>query len=143
MDGQAPDSTIALLRLLTFLFAVLGSVIAAQLYLFARSTALGRVWRPFLVGAMLLAAWSLAQFANTFFDSLFGRGQHAAMVMDLLVLLAVMHLAMGFYEMRQAYFRPDSRRQEVGVDDYDEYGRPIVPAEPKPEPADDAGAEEQ
>jgi len=143
MNGSAPDTTIAMLRLLTFLFAVLGAVIAGQLYLLARSTSLGRVWRPFVVGAMLLVTWSLAQFANTFFDSLFGQGQHAGMVMDLLLLLVVLHLAMGFYEMRQAYFRPSSRRLEVGVDDYDEFGRPIAPADTPTEPEAEAGDEEQ
>ena len=143
MEGPASSTAIAMLRLLAFLFSVLASVIAAQLYLLARSTSFGRVWRPFLVGALLVATWSLAQFAQTFFDSPFGQGQHAAMFMDLLVLLAVMHLAMGLYEMRQAYFRPSDQRIEVGVDDYDEFGRPIGPPEPEPEPDEEAGEEER
>ena len=37
MEGPASGTTIAMLRLLAFLFSVLASVIAAQLYLLARS----------------------------------------------------------------------------------------------------------
>lgn len=100
----------ALLRAATFAAAIFAALVAMQLYNLLKAGDVAQAWKSFIVGALVFAVWALTAFANTFFGFLFESGRSIALVMDLLQTVFVLLFAMGLWQQRQLFYRPDRLR---------------------------------
>jgi hypothetical protein len=140
MEPTTNDWLPAALRALTFLLSIFAALVASQVYALGRSGALARVWRLFILGALVFAAWSLAAFADTFFGYLFEEGRTIALVMDVLQAVFILLLAAGFWLLRQAYYRPERLRPSRESEEFEGFSPPVAAPAPPAAAADQGDA---
>jgi hypothetical protein len=118
------------LRAGTFFVAIFAALVALQLYNLLKAGEIAQTWRSFIIGALVFAAWSLADFADAFFANLFEDGQRIQVVVEILRMAFVLLFAGGLWRQRQTYYHPDRYRPPVpGSDGVD------VDLEPDDEPS--------
>ncbi len=105
------------LRAATFFLSIFAALVALQLYNLLRAGELAQTWRSFIIGALVLAVWSLADIANTLLTGLSGSGGRIGLFVDLLRTMFVILYASGLWSQRQLFYHPDRFRPgEAGVD---------------------------
>lgn len=116
----------AALKVATFVLAIFAALVAGQLYNLIKQGELAQTWRSFIVGALVLAVWALADFANAFFGNLFEDAERIRLVTELLRTVFVLLFVGGLWLQRQMYYHPDRFRPPPASDgvemDHDEPG---------------------
>jgi len=135
------------LRASTFFIAIFAALVALQLYNLLKAGEIAQTWKSFIIGALVLAVWSLADFADAFFANLFDDSARMKLVLEILRTAFVLLFAGGLWRQRQTYFHPDRYRPpEPGTDgvdvDMDIDPEHDVPPRIAVEPLDDDDHEE-
>ena len=108
------------LRAATFFVAIFAALVAMQLYNLLKAGEIAQTWKSFIIGALVFAVWSLADFADAFFANLFEHGERIRLVVELLRTAFVLLYAGGLWRQRQTYYHPDRYRPpEPGSDGVD------------------------
>jgi hypothetical protein len=108
------------LRAGTFFIAIFAALVALQLYNLLKAGEIAQTWKSFIIGALVLAVWSLADFADAFFANLFDDSARMKLVLEILRTAFVLLFAGGLWRQRQTYFHPDRYRPpEPGSDGVD------------------------
>lgn len=104
------------LRSVTFFLAIFAALVALQLYNLIRTGDLATTWRSFIIGAMVFAAWALADLAALFLGDLFGAGARLRVVLDLLQAAFIALFAGGLWLQRQMFYHPNRFRPPQSVE---------------------------
>lgn len=108
------------LRAGTFFIAIFAALVAMQLYNLLKAGEIAQTWRSFIIGAMVFAVWSLADFADAFFANLFEDSGRIKLVLEILRMAFVLLFAGGLWRQRETYYHPDRYRPpEPGSDGVD------------------------
>ncbi|MCC7493903.1 MAG: hypothetical protein IT204_16220 [Fimbriimonadaceae bacterium] len=113
----------AVLRAVAFFLAIFGALVALQLYRLIRAGELAGTWRPFIVGSLVLAVWSLTEVADLVLGEPAARP--TTLTVDVLRAAFAALFAMGLWTQRQTFYHPERLRPgpegEDGMDlDHDD-----------------------
>jgi len=108
------------LRAGTFFIAIFAALVALQLYNLLKAGEIAQTWQSFIIGALVFAVCSLADFAEAFFPNLFDDSARIRLVVEMLRTAFVLLFAGGLWRQRQTYYHPDRYRPpEPGSDGVD------------------------
>jgi hypothetical protein len=112
------------LRLVSFVATLATALLALRLLATDRPLVQRHAWRPFVSGALLLAAWTAGSFLESGFGHLFAPGHSLPLVMDGLHAAGMTLFAVGFASLLRLP-RLDQPTETVVA----------TPSTPEPEPA--------